>query len=81
MRDIKEKCDPVRQGREDRRDQKERGLDIDILIFLFLKKTKKTMVKVLVNQSSPHLTLCDPMDYSLPDAFTLKPEMEVYMIN
>lgn len=41
MRDIKEKCDPVRQGREDRRDQKERGLDIDILIFLFLKKTKK----------------------------------------
>ena len=41
MRDIKKKCDPVRQGREDRRDQKERGLGIDILIFLFLKKTKK----------------------------------------
>lgn len=41
MRDIKEKCDPVRQGREDRRDQKERGLGIDILIFLFLKKNKK----------------------------------------
>ena len=39
------------------------------------------MVKVLVNQSCPRLTLCDPMDYSLPDAFTLKPEMEVYMIN
>ena len=78
MRDIKEKCDPVRQGREDRRDQKERGLGIDILIFLFLKKK---MVKVLVNQSCPRLTLCDPMDCSLPDAFTLKPEMEVYMIN
>ena len=39
------------------------------------------MVKVLVNQSCPRLTLCDPMDCSLPDAFTLKPEMEVYMIN
>ena len=39
------------------------------------------MVKVLINQSCPRLTLCDPMDYSLPDAFTLKPEMEVYMIN
>ena len=50
MRDIKKKCDPVRQGREDRRDQKERGLGIDILIFLFLKKTKKNNGKS-VNQS------------------------------
>ena len=41
MRDVKEKCDPIRQGKEDGRDQKERGLGIDILIFLLLKKKKK----------------------------------------
>ena len=82
MRDVKEKCDPIRQGKEDGRDQKERGLGIDILIFLLLKKRKKEKkVKVLVNQSCPCLTLCDPMDGSLPGAFTFKPEMEVYMIN
>ena len=41
MRDVKEKCDPIRQGKEDGRDQKERGLGIDILIFLLLKKKKR----------------------------------------
>ena len=80
MRDVREKGDPVRQWRGDGRDQRERGLGIDILIFLLLKKKKKT-VKVLVNQSCPCLTLCHPMDCSLPGAFTFKPEMEIYMIN
>ena len=41
MRDVKEKCDPIRQGKEDGRDQKERGLGTDILIFLLLKKKKR----------------------------------------
>ena len=41
MRDVREKGDPVRQWRGDGRDQRERGLGIDILIFLLLKKKKK----------------------------------------
>ena len=40
MRDVREKGDPVRQWRGDGRDQRERGLGIDILIFLLLKKKK-----------------------------------------
>ena len=55
MRDIKEKCDPVRQGREDRRDQKERGLGIDILIFLFLKKKNGKSVSQSVVSTSDSL--------------------------
>ena len=44
MRDVREKGDPVRQWRGNGRDQRERGLGVDILIFLLLSPCPATLL-------------------------------------